>query len=148
MPAKVTLFDEFVSNYVLLSHHVDHVSDLSRIPEGLDDTGSELFQSYLRYETKRMLPIFQATLDSCSESLDTINGIGEQDLENSPNLQCCLEFICELRDSVMPTSDFNEEASLSLEQICSWRDRLFKGMGMIGAIRYFWIADCLGFSNF
>lgn len=138
-------FDRFAAAYGLLFHHVDHMADFNRLPEDLDELGLSLLQSYLNHETTRAQPLLQEVFDTCADVLSKFPEVDDEVIETRPNICLCMQFLVEMKDAIMPTPDFHEQAKLSIDEVVDWRDRLILGMQQLGVARYLWIADSLGF---
>ncbi len=138
-------FDRFAAAYGLLFHHVDHMADFDRLPDDLDELGVSILQSYLDHETTRAQPLLQEVFDTCAEVLDAFPEIDDAVIEDRPNICPCMQLLVEMKDAIMPTSDFHEQAKLSIEEIVGWRGMLLAGAQQLGISRYLWISDSLGF---
>ncbi|TWU29925.1 hypothetical protein [Bythopirellula polymerisocia] len=138
-------FDHFAAAYGLLFHHVDHMADFNRLPDDLDELGLSILQSFLDHETTRAQPVLQEVFDTCAEVLNAFPEIDDVVIEVRPNIHLCMQLIVDMKDAIMPTADFHEQAKLSIEEVVDWRDRLFAGMQQFGVARYLWISDSLGF---
>jgi len=141
-------FDRFTATYGVLFHHVDHMADFNRLPDDLDELGESLLQSYLDLETTRSQPLLQEAFDTYAELIGAFPEISAELPEVRPNIYACSLAIVGVIDAMLPTPDFKEYANLSIKEIVDWRDRLLDGMQQLGAARYLWMADSLGFGPF
>lgn len=138
--------DQAVTSYFVLMQHVQHMADFVRIPD-TDDLGSNIVQQYLIREKKRAEPLLQAMLESFAEVRRIWSTFGE--LDNSPNLLQAVQALIELQGSILPQPDSDVEVEqptthqLTLKEMVDWRDRLMKGMEIVGLARLFWIAHVL-----
>lgn len=147
-PHRAHIFDEFLVSCVSTFHHLDHLSDLARVDGDLDALGAEIIQSYVDREMARIQPITQAMFDLGAEALKKVNAIPESEFNRYPNLLACLELLKDLGNAVLPTTDFDGKATLMIEDVRAWRDRLSEWLGQLNFVRHLWIADCLGFPEF
>lgn len=144
-PAQTTM-DQAVASYSVLMQHVQHVADFLRIPDS-DDLGSRIVQQYLVREEKRAEPLLQAMFDSFAEVLQIWPTLGE--LDNNPNLLQAVQALIELQDAILPQPDSDVEVEqpknhqLTLKEMVDWRDRLTKGMPIVGLARLYWMAHIL-----
>lgn len=141
-----TTMDQAVASYFALMQHVQHMADFVRIPDS-DDLGSSIVQQYLLREEKRAEPLLQAMFDSFTEVLQIWPTLGE--LDNNLNLRQAVQSLIELQDAILPQPDSDAEVEqpkthqLTLREMVGWRDRLMKGMEIVGLARLFWIAHIL-----
>jgi hypothetical protein len=95
-----------------------------------------------------MQPLLQNTFDSAVRVLAHLPEWSEETLRARPNMRDCATIFLQMQNALMPTSDFNNEAQLTIDEIAGWRDRLKSGFSVISQARYLWIADSLGFGSF
>ncbi len=144
-PAQSTM-DQAVASYFALMQHVQHVADFVRIPDS-DDLGSSIVQQYLLREEKRAEPLLQALFDSFAEVLQIWPTLGE--LDKNPNQRQAVQALIEFKDAILPHPNSDVEGEqpkthqLTLREMVDWRDRLMKGMEIVGLARLFWIAHIL-----
>jgi hypothetical protein len=142
------VFERFAASYSALFHHVDHVADFTRCKVDLDELGKRILQQYLRVESQRAQPFFQETLDSCAALCDQFPELDESVVSDRPNIADCMRMIVQMRQCMMPTQDFCDSVSLSLDAMVDWRNRLKDGLQLLVAARALWIADSLGLDGF
>ena len=142
---KTDLIDSFVNSYGELFEHIDYLSNFNKQIQGMDDIGTDVLRNYLEDEEVAINSHAQKTFDSMAE---LTNYFSDQDLtllsETRPNIFVCLNLILEISTALYPIESFQNTASLTLEQIASWRDRLHISLTSVGFLKYLWIADMIG----
>ena len=140
--------DRLTVAFGALFHHVDHMADFNRLTVDVDELGFSLVQSYLYHETARVQPLLQESIDIYTEVLGKLPGASGGMTASRPNLSACNQLLVGLWSAIMPTPDFHDQANLSIQEVVTWRDRLFEGIQQLGVARYLWMADSLNFGPY
>jgi len=141
-------FDRFAASYGALFHHVDHMADFTRCKVDLDKLGERILQEYLQVESKRAEPFLQETFDSCAALCEQFPELDESVVSARPNIANCMRLIVQMKRSMMPSEDFGDSVSLSMDAMADWRNRLKVGLNLLVEARALWIADSLGLDGF
>ncbi|WP_136515939.1 ATP-binding protein [Geomonas edaphica] len=135
---KMRLFQEAMGQLFLL---VDHISDLRKIPDDLDEAGNTLFREYLQSKANEVSNAF-GTMSNCIVDL-LGNYPSEKELEHHPHLVAAGLLMTKLKDNIFPEAGMNMEVSLNLSEFDQWAERLKEGLSLIGIIRLFYAADAI-----
>jgi hypothetical protein len=142
------VFDQFAAAYGGLFQHVDHMADFTRCKVDIDELGQTVLQDYLLQETARAQPMFQEALDSAARVLSELPEWSEETVYSRSDLFACAQLLFQMKDALLPTQDFEDEAKLTIDEIAEWRDRLKAGFELLGKARCLWIADSLDIEGF
>ena len=74
-----------------------------------------------------------------------MNSLDEGALSTRPNLLHFVQAMQELQELLLPVTDFQDSAKITLDQMVEWRDRLRNGLGIVGIANMLWTADVYGF---
>ena len=143
--SRLLVFARAVAAYATLLQHVEHMADFRRLPNEIEEEGFKLLQTYLEKEEERVQPILQDVFDRLAESLAVVNSLDEGALSTRPNLLHFVQAMQELQELLLPVTDFQDSAKITLDQMVEWRDRLRNGLGIVGIANMLWTADVYGF---
>ena len=139
---RLEIATSLLQGEVTLSQLTIHIRDLKELPD-LDDRGEEQLQTYLSRLSSHMSEAFQLFLDSASKILDEFNNLPESEQEYRPNLSAAVQAISEMHQDILPTSDFQGETVLTLEDLFEWADRLEQGQEYAVLAWLNWATDVL-----
>lgn len=142
------VFDKINNAYTTLYYHVNHLADFSRCSVDLDEAGEKILKDYIKIEEKRVEPYLQETFDACARLFELIGNMKESILKFRPNILDCSELMVSMQDSLFPCEDYDQEASLTIDEISNWRDRLQTGFQILAQARCLWVADSLGLGRY
>lgn len=135
---KMRLLQEAITQLFLL---VDHIADLRKVPDNLDEAGNALLREYLQNKASEVSNAF-ATMSNCI--VDLLGSYpSENELEHHPHLAAAGLFMTMLKDNIFPDGGMNTGVSLNLSEFDQWAERLKEGLGLIGIIRLFYAADVI-----
>lgn len=141
---EMRIFDDFVAAYGIIFQHVDHIADYTRCTVNLDECGERILREHTKAALKRSEVFAQKAIDSYQELASHFPEITESVNSARPNLLDCKNLVIELGATLMPSDDFDMNASLSFSEIIDWRNRLKSGLSLVGEARALWMADYLG----
>jgi hypothetical protein len=139
---QLEIATNFLQGTVMLSQLTTHIRDLKELPD-LDDRGEEQLQTYISRLSSHMSEAFQLFLDSASKILDEFNNLPDSEKEYRPNLIAAVQAISEMHQNILPTSDFQGETVMTLEDLFEWADRLEQGQEYAVFIWLNWVTDVL-----
>jgi hypothetical protein len=119
-----------------------HIRDFKRLPD-LDDDGIKQCQNYIQSMSDHMSQVFQSVFDSMTEMLNIFNKLPAIEREHRPNLAAVIQLLKELSESILPTSDYKDRATLNFASLVEWADRLEKGREIALRVYLFWVSDVL-----
>jgi hypothetical protein len=139
---KMRLFQETIGQLFLL---VDHIADLRKAPDNLDEAGNALLREYLQSKASEVSNAFGA-MSNCIVVL-LGNYPSGNELEHHPHLAAAGLLMTKLKDNIFPDAGMNTEVSLNLSEFDQWAERLKEGLSLIGIIRLFYAADAIQCTN-
>lgn len=118
------------------------IRDFDRLPE-LDDFGLKMLQNYVEKISYQLGEALQTTFDVAVELLNRYNHLSDLERENRADLVNAVEALIEWKKYVLPSDDFQDQASLTHEQLIEWAGRLEKARDFAIATYLYWIADLI-----
>jgi hypothetical protein len=136
------LLQEAIGQLFLL---VDHIADLRKVPDNLDEAGNALLREYLQSKASEVSNAF-GTMSNCIVDL-LGNYPSGNELEHHPHLAAAGLLMTKLKDNIFPDAGMNTDVSLNLSEFDQWAERLKEGLSLIGIIRLFYAADAIQCTN-
>jgi len=133
---------KFLQAVTELSIFAAHIRDIKTLPD-MDDYGAEQVQQYITSLSSPLSESFQAVLDVEEALANTFNKLSPSERERRPNLVAAMEALLELHKNILPTSDFEDEAVLSLDAVATWADLLEESQKYALLAYLFWMSDVL-----
>lgn len=137
---QLQLAQSFLNHISDLSIYAAHVRDLTRVPY-LDHEGTEQLRAYAQFLGERITDIFQEVVDSYTNLLNQFTQLTPNEQMNRPNLSVSVQLLAELKDDLLPTSDYGDGAVMNFSAMASWADRLIATRERAGLVYLFWITD-------
>lgn len=137
---RLQLAQSFLSHISDLTTYATHVRDLLRAPE-FDDEGTEQIRAYALFLGERMSEIFQAVIDSYTDMLNQFTQLSTDEQMDRPNLFVSIRLLTELKDNLLPTSDYGDSTAMNLPAMAEWAERLIAARERAGLAYLFWMTD-------
>jgi len=120
--------ERLTSRYVEIFARVDHMADFTRLPDDLDELGTELLRDHLQAEASSV----SQSLAECRTALvEVIGGWSEAGI---PEWTEAAAMLADLWQSVEVLSADQPEARLTLADTVVWRDKLLAGFEQLGQV--------------
>jgi hypothetical protein len=124
-----------------------HIRDFDRLPE-MDDFGLKILQNYVEKISYQLGEALQTASDVAVGLLNRYNHLSNLERENRADLLNAVEALIEWKKYVLPSDDFQDQASLTHEQLIEWADRLEKARYFAIVAYLYWVADLIEHSIF
>ena len=105
--------------------------------------GLERLQEFVGKRSKELSTLLQSYIDAGAALLDRHNRLSEADVARRPNLVEAVHGLQVVHRQVLPSDEFSGQASLSIENLIEYSDRLQIATSQVEGIKLLWIADIL-----
>jgi len=129
---KVQLLQQAASELLV---YVDHLSDLLKAPDDLDEIGMVIFQKYVSAKTQDASNALSRMVAQMQVLLDEVNaGV----LDSSPHIDQIRSLLVEIWKCVMPEGNIKETFEINLSACGPWAEKLLEGLGHITVLNVLW----------
>jgi len=137
--------NKLLASVTQLSLFASHVRDFERIENllELDEQGKEQLQQYVQHLSISISKAFQSALDAMAEMAEYFDKLPPIKQASRLNLLSAVQLLIELRDWIMPKTDFQERIRMGLEEIVHWANRLGTAQQYTFLIYLSWASDVL-----
>ena len=105
---------------------VAHIRDLRRLvePDDVDELGSDIFQGYLTRLSTKLVHALELAQGAHNDMSTALLSLPASDIENSVPLAEAAQLLIELNGLILPSEDFTDKLSLTLDGTSEWAGRL------------------------
>ena len=133
---------KLLQSTVVLFFLAGHIRDFRRLDE-IDDEGMALLQEYVTRLNAALSEALQAVLDAETELASAVNSLASSELENRAALIEMAKTLPQLHELILPTADFDNRQTLTLDSLIAWADRLEQAPQLASICSLDWTADVL-----
>ena len=119
-----------------------HIRDFRRLGE-IDDQGMALLQEYVTRLNAALSEALQAVLDAETDLAAAVNSMESTELEDRAALLEMVRTLPQLHELILPTADFDNRQTLTLDRLIAWADRLEQAPQLASICSLDWTADVL-----
>ncbi len=122
-PGKVQLLQQAASELLV---YVDHLSDLLKAPDDLDEIGMAIFQKHVHAKVQDAYDALSRVVAQIQVLLDEVNaGV----FDSSPHADEIRRLLVEIWKCVMPEGKSEDSFEISLSSCGAWAEKLLEGLG-------------------
>jgi len=122
-PGKIQLLQKAASELLV---YVDHLSDLLKAPDDLDETCLAIFQKYVNSKTQDASNALSRVVAQMQVFLDEVNS---GDIDSSPHADEIRSLLVEIWKCVMPEGKTEDTFEINLSSCGPWAEKLLEGLG-------------------
>lgn len=129
-PGKIQLLQQAASELLV---YVDHLSDLLKAPDDLDDIGMAIFQKHVNAKAKDASGALTRLVTQMQVLLDEVNsGV----LDSSPHIDEIRGLLVNIWKCVMPEGKSEDNFVISLSACGPWAEKLLEGLGYMTLLNF------------
>jgi len=122
-PGKIQLLQKAASELLV---YLDHLSDLLKAPDDLDETGMAIFQKHVNAKAQDASNALSRVVAQMQVLLEEVNsGV----LDSSPHVDEIRSLLVEIWKCVMPEGKTEDTFEISLSSCGPWAEKLLEGLG-------------------
>jgi hypothetical protein len=111
----------------------EHLSDMTNIPDGIDEHGISVFETYCSRKNAKL----QTVMDSFGKLIEDSDIVSYCESKNNPDLSDTVSFICDEIQDAMPECDEDGVFILNQEAMLDWASRLTESTFKIGLAQWY-----------
>jgi hypothetical protein len=116
--------------------YVDHLSDLIKAPDNLDDIGMAIFQKHVSAKAQGASGALSRVAAQMQVLLDEVNsGV----LDSSPHVDEIRELLVTIWKCVMPNDNAEDSFEISLSSCGPWAEKLLESLGHMTILNYLYV---------
>lgn len=129
---KIQMLQQAASELLV---YVDHLSDLLKAPDGLDEVGMSIFQKHVIAKAQDASGALSRVVAQMQVLLDEVNsGV----LDSSPHVDEIRELLVAIWKCVMPNDNTEDSFEISLSSCGAWAEKLLESLGHMTILNYFY----------
>lgn len=129
-PGKIQLLQQAASELLI---YVDHLSDLLKAPDDLDETGMAIFQNHVNAKAQDASGALTRLVAQMQVLLDEVNsGV----LDSSPHIDEIRNLLVIIWKCIMPEDNTEDKFTITLSACGPWAEKLLEGLGHMTMLNY------------
>jgi hypothetical protein len=134
-PDKIQLLQKAAFELLV---YVDHLSDLLKAPDDLDEIGMAIFQKYVNAKAQDASNALSRVVAQMQVLLDEVNsGV----LDSSPHVDEIRELLVAIWKSVMPEGKIEDTFEINLSSCGPWAEKLLEGLSHMTILNYLYVQE-------